>query len=389
MTIKVSIEVPELQERKLSECSLHAHDRLEEVSLTPDNPYQQNKHSTTTPAKVQNESLTQGVEKEVTLSYVSKEKNRDKNNSELKLSSFSIFKMDGFVHTNSVVEVKKDYVSNKQNTDNLPPAVLNMECNESKIVDGHTNSYTMNEPATPTPFYVYGNANEMFDEDACSCILNEQNTDNLPPAILTPSNLDGNVNEILDKDTSIYTTNEQNINNLATLTPFNVDSNASEVLDDDCFIMNKRKTDFLPASMTPFNVNGIPSEMFDEDTDSYIANERHTDNMPLATRSWLNVDDNASKMLDEDSGMYSRSIFSALGDNKEALNNENLLLPHCDKYQTMYMQEDNTLFFDGSMQDSGDCLIPHDQTVHVQEDETILFLVDSVQDSGDYSYHST
>ena len=111
--------------------------------------------------------------------------------------------------------------------------------------------------------------------------------------------------------------------------------------------------------------------------------------MPLATRSWLNVDDNASKMLDEDSGMYSRSIFSALGDNKEALNIENLLLPHCDKYQTVYVQVDNTLFFDGSMQDSGDCLILHDQTVHVQEDVTILFLDDSMQDSGDYSYHST
>ena len=87
--------------------------------------------------------------------------------------------------------------------------------------------------------------------------------------------------------------------------------------------------------------------------------------------------------------MYSRSIFSALGDNKEALNIENLLLPHCDKYQTVYVQEDNTLFFDGSMQDSGDCLIPHDQTVHVQEDVTILFLDDSMQDSGDYSYYST
>ena len=121
------------------------------------------------------------------------------------------------MHTNNVVEVKKDYVSNKQNTDNLPPAVVNMECNESKIVNEHTNSYTMNEPANPTPFYVYCNANETLDDDACSCILNEQNTDNLPPAILTPSNLDGNVNEILEKDTSIYTTNEQNINNLATL----------------------------------------------------------------------------------------------------------------------------------------------------------------------------
>ena len=61
-------------------------------------------------------------------------------------------------------------------------------------------------------------------------------------------------------------------------------------------------------------------KFLDEDTDSYIANERDTDNMPLVTRSWLNVDNNASKMLDEDSGMYSRSIFSALGDNKEALN---------------------------------------------------------------------
>ena len=354
MTIKVSTKVPELHERKLSEYSLHTHDRLEEVSLTLDNPHQQNKHSTTTPAEVQNESLTQGVEKEVTLSSVSKEKNRDKNTSELKLSSFSIFKMDGFVHTNNVIDVKKDYVSNKQNTDNLPPAVVNMECNESKIVDEHRNSYTMNEPATPTPFYVYGNASETLDEDACSCIMNEQNTDNL-----------------------------------ATLTPFNADSNASEVLDDDSYIMNKRKNDFLAASMTPFNVNAIPSEILDEDTDSYIANERHTDNMPLATRSWLNVDDNASKMLDEDSGMYSRSIFSALGDNKEALNIENLLLPHCDKYQTVYVQEDNTLFFDGSMQDSGDRLIPHDQTVHVQEDDTILFLDDSMQDSGDYSYHST
>ena len=141
------------------------------------------------------------------------------------------------------------------------------------------------------------NASETLDEDACSCIMNEKNTDNLPPAILTQSNLDGNVNEILDKDTSSYTTNEQNINNLATLTPFNKDSNASEVLDDDSYIMNKRKTDFLPASMTPFNVNAIPSEIFDEDTDSYIANERDTDNMPLATRSWLNVDYNASKML--------------------------------------------------------------------------------------------
>ena len=325
----------------------------------------------------------------MTLSSVSKEKNRDKNTSELKLSSFSIFKMDGFVHTNNVVEVKKDYVSNKQNTDNLPPAVLNMECNESKIVDEHTNSYTMNEPATPTPFYVYCNANKTLAEDAYSCFMNEQNTDNLPPAILTPSNLDGNVNEILDKDTSGYTTNEQNINNLANLTPFNAESNASEVLDDDSYIMNKRKTDFLPASMTPFNVNAIPSEILDEDTDSYIANERDTDNMPLVTRSWLNVDNNASKMLDEDSGMYSRSIFSALGDNKEALNIENLLLPHCDKYQTVHVQQENTLFFDGSMQDSGDRLIPHDQTVHVQEDDTILFRDDSGQDSGDYSYHST
>ena len=152
-----------------------------------------------------------------------------------------------------------------------------MECNESKIVDEHTNSYTMNEPATPTPFYVYGNAGETLDEDACSCIMNEQNTDNLPPAILTPSNLDGNVNEILDKDTSIYTTNEQNINNLANLTPFNADSNASEVLDDDSYIMNKQNTDFLPASMTPFNINAIPSEILDADTDSYIANERDTD----------------------------------------------------------------------------------------------------------------
>ena len=87
--------------------------------------------------------------------------------------------------------------------------------------------------------------------------------------------------------------------------------------------------------------------------------------------------------------MYSRSIFSVLGNNKEALNIENLLLCHCDKYQTVYVQEDNTLFFDGSMQDSGDRLIPHDQTVHVQEDDTTLFLDDSVQDSGDYSYHST
>ena len=40
MTIKVSTKVPELHERKLSECSLHTHDRLEGVSLTLDNPHQ-------------------------------------------------------------------------------------------------------------------------------------------------------------------------------------------------------------------------------------------------------------------------------------------------------------------------------------------------------------
>ena len=71
--IEVSIRISESHGSELSEYTfLYARDKIEELPLG--NSYQQNEFSATSPSKVQNEPLAQGVDNEETLSSASKEK---------------------------------------------------------------------------------------------------------------------------------------------------------------------------------------------------------------------------------------------------------------------------------------------------------------------------
>ena len=139
MTIKVSIRISESHGSELSEYTfLYAHDKVEELPLG--NSYQQNEFSATSPSKVPNEPLAQGVEKEETLSSARKEKFSGENITELKLTPFitsSILKIDGFEHAGNVIEEERQGYVRELNTESHACEMLDkysyIMCSKSKF----------------------------------------------------------------------------------------------------------------------------------------------------------------------------------------------------------------------------------------------------------------